>query len=150
MEPITLILIIVLFIIIGYLIYLNGRLNSIVKNMKKSEKSGPEQNIVSILQEIQDTAEKVLKKSEEFPDITEGLENKISSCIQKIGTNQNGSLSLEDKEIKDVAMAFLNNHGDGVVINFTNNRVSVKTIEKGQSHIKLSKEEEKAVDSALN
>ena len=140
---------VLLLVIIGYLVYLTVKISSLSQNTGEKVKEGPEKNIISILEEIQLSSERVMKKAEEFPGISEGLENKISLCLQKVGTSFRGDLSLEQQG-KDISLALLNNHGDGVVISFKDKNFIVKAIEKGQSHIKLSKEEEKAIDSALN
>jgi hypothetical protein len=108
--------------------------------------NGANNNILAILEEISEGSQKVMKKSEKFTSMTEEFEKQISICIQKVGTSSSSSV----EHSSDVAFALLNKHGDGIVVAFSKNNLSVKPIEKGHSPGKLTKKEEEAIDSALN
>lgn len=154
MGSLPLIITIVLFIILlSYSIYLTNSVklfNDRLKNLEKP-KDDPGKNIISILEEIQEGSEKILNKTESFPDITEKLDKRISLCIQKIGISGVETFSSAEKKSDDTALALLNYHGDGIVISFNkDNIINIKSLEKGQSHSKLTRKEEEAIGQALN
>jgi len=86
-----------------------------------------------------------MKKSEKFTSMTEEFDKQISLCIQRVGVSSSSSSDGSN----DLAFALLNKHGDGIVIAFSKNNLSVKPLEKGHSPGKLTKKEEEAIDSAL-
>ncbi|OQA20013.1 MAG: hypothetical protein BWY64_00474 [bacterium ADurb.Bin363] len=90
-----------------------------------------------------------MRKADTFSAITEDFEKRISNCIERIGLSRSDVFSSETKS-NDVSLALLSKHGDGVVISFSKNNFTVKTIGKGQFPGKLTKKEEEAIDSALN
>jgi len=120
----------------------NKRDNTVTAPSVSSE---PNNNILAILEEIREGSQRVMKKSEKFTSMTEDFDKQISLCIQKVGI----STSSSSEGSNDVAFALLNKQGDGIVIAFNKNNLSVKPLEKGHSPGKLTKKEEEAIDSAL-
>lgn len=143
--------IVILLLIIAYLIYLTLRIGTLSnkKETKKTTDSGSNNNLLAILEEIREGSLKVLRKADTFSAITEDFEKRISNCIERIGLSRSDVFSSETKS-NDVSLALLSKHGDGVVISFSKNNFTVKTIGKGQFPGKLTKKEEEAIDSALN
>ena len=136
-------------VIIIYLCYLTVKINSITKkSSENNNKPSSEKSIISILEEIQESSEKVLKKADDFSGSLEKTEDKISLCIQKVGLSRLEPFTSEGKS-EEMAVALLNSYGDGIVISINKNNFKIKALEKGQFPGKLSSEEEKAIDSAL-
>ncbi len=147
---ILILIIITLVFIIAYLIRLTFIIVSLTKKEDKtvnipSVNNEPNNNILAILEEIREGSQRVMKKSEKFTSMTEEFDKQISLCIQKVGISSSSSSDGSN----DVAFALLNKQGDGIVIAFNKNNLSVKPLEKGHSPGKLTKKEEEAIDSAL-
>lgn len=82
----------------------------------------------------------------------ENTENKVQKCIQKVGFIKYSAHDTGKNELS-FAIAMLDNNNDGIVLNEVHTRntsnIYAKQIEAGNSIVRLSEEENIALDKAL-
>ena len=129
-------------------------LNKINKNYKKfMKKIGNGNNIEEILRDYINKVEDVNNNNKEIIKYCEKLEKEISICIKKVGMVRYSAFKDTGSDLS-FALALLNNNNDGVVLNGIYSRemsnIYAKQIKNGKSNNKLSEEEAKALEIAVN
>lgn len=149
-----------LFVLIGGIILLlilyiinMIQLSKIKKSYSKfMEKLGSGNNIDEMLRAYIYEVERVTKKNEEIVSYCKELDNHIAKCTQKIGIVRYNAFRDTGSDLS-FALALLNEHNDGVVLNGIYARdmsnIYAKPIENGQSKYTLSNEEKEALDKAI-
>lgn len=130
------------------------KLKNINKNYKKFiKKLGNGNNIDEILKKYIEKVEDVDSKNKEIIEYCNRLDNNISLCIRKIGMVRYSAFKDTGSDLS-FALALLNDNNDGVLLNGIYSRemsnIYAKQINNGKSNNKLSEEESKALDIALN
>lgn len=150
-----------LLIILGLmLLLLILYISSIVKlsKLRKSysifmKKLGNGNNIDEMLKQYIDEVERVKKQNGEIISYCERLDTNIENCTQKIGIVRYNAFKDVGSDLS-FALALLNEHNDGIVLNGIYARdmsnIYAKTVENGQSKYALSDEEKEAIQRAIN
>lgn len=149
-----------LFILLGTIIvllilYINNtvKLNKIEKSYSKfMERLGNGNNVDEMLRAYIYEVEKVANKNEEIVSYCKELDKHIARCTQKIGMVRYNAFRDTGSDLS-FALALLNEHNDGVVLNGIYARdmsnIYAKPIENGQSKYALSNEEKDALLKAI-
>lgn len=142
--------IILLALYIANSIKLNKLRKSYANFMKKL---GNGNNVDEMLRAYIFEVEKVAKKNEEIVSYYEGLNEHIARCTQKVGMVRYNAFRDTGSDLS-FALALLNEHNDGVVLNGIYARdmsnIYAKPIENGESKYVLSNEEKEALNKAIN
>ncbi len=150
-----------LYIILGFnllllILYFSNiiKLKKLNKNYKKFiNKLGNGNNIEGILRNYIERVEKIENKNEELTKYCSKLDQEISLSIKKIGIVRYNAFKDTGSDLS-FALALLNDNLDGVVLNGIYSRamsnIYAKQIINGKSNNKLSEEESKALEIALN
>ena len=130
------------------------KLKNINKNYKKFiKKLGNGNKIDESLKKYIEKVEDVDSKNKEIIEYCNRLDNNISLCIRKIGMVRYSAFKDTGSDLS-FALALLNDNNDGVLLNGIYSRemsnIYAKQINNGKSNNKLSEEESKALDIALN
>ena len=143
-------IIILLALYIGNSIKLNKLRKSYANFMKKL---GNGNNVDEMLRAYIYEVEKVEKKNEEIISYYKELNDHISKCTQKVGMVRYNAFKDTGSDLS-FALALLNEHNDGVVLNGIYARdmsnIYAKPIENGESKYVLSNEEKEALNKAIN
>ena len=136
-------------------LYISSLLNlkKINKNYKKfMKKIGNGNNIEEMLQKYLEKVEEVNVKNEEIINYCTRLDKDISLCIKKIGMVRYSAFKDTGSDLS-FALALLNDNNDGVLLNGIYSRemsnIYAKQVNQGKTNAKLSDEEKKALDIAL-
>ncbi|MBO4815520.1 MAG: DUF4446 family protein [Clostridia bacterium] len=130
------------------------QLKKINKNYKKCmKKLGNGNNIEEILNNYINKVEDVDNKNKEIIKYCEKLNNEISICIKKVGMVRYSAFKDTGSDLS-FALALLNDNNDGVILNGIYSRemsnIYAKQIKNAKSNNKLSEEEAKALEIAVN
>lgn len=130
------------------------QLKKINKNYKKfMKKIGNGNNIEEILKDYINKVEDVQNKNDEIINYCKKLNNEISVCIKKVGIVRYSAFKNTGSDLS-FALALLNDNNNGVILNGIYSRemsnIYAKQIKNGKSNNKLSEEEAKALEIAVN
>ena len=130
------------------------KLKKINKNYKTfMKKLGNGNNIEEILKKYIQKVEEVDGKNKEIMEYCNRLEKDISLCIKKIGMVRYSAFKDTGSDLS-FALALLNEKNDGVILNGIYSRemsnIYAKQVKEGKTNNKLSEEEEKALQIAIN
>ena len=130
------------------------KLNKINKNYKNfMKKLGNGNNIDEMLREYIDKVEEVDNKNKDILEYCNRLDKNISLCIKKIGMVRYSAFKDTGSDLS-FALALLNDNNDGVLLNGIYSRemsnIYAKQIKEGKTINKLTEEEERALEIALN
>ena len=144
------------FNILFFILYFSNsiKLKKLNNNYKKfMKKLGNGNNIEDILKNYINRVEKIEHKNEEIIKYCSNLEKEISLSIKKIGMVRYNAFKDTGSDLS-FALALLNDNYDGVILNGIYSRemsnIYAKQIINGKSNNKLSEEEAKALEIALN
>ena len=129
-------------------------LKRINKNYKKFlKKLGNGNNIEEILKKYIQKVEEVDNKNQETIKYCERLNREISVCIKKVGMVRYSAFKDTGSDLS-FALALLNDNNDGIILNGIYSRemsnIYAKQIKNSKSNNKLSEEEAKALEIAVN
>ena len=144
---ITSLILLILFIIVSV------RLKNLNKNYKEfMKKLGNGTNIEDSLKKYVEQVENVKEKTEELGKYCKKLDSEMMACIQKTGMVRYSAFKDTGSDLS-FALALLDNHNDGVVLNGIYSRemsnIYAKQVIKGETSNKLSDEEKKAIQLAV-
>lgn len=130
------------------------KLSKINKNYKKfMKKIGNGNNIEEMLKNYIDKVEYVNNKNEEIIKYCNKLDNNISLCIKKIGMVRYNAFKDTGSDLS-FALALLNDNNDGIILNGIYSRemsnIYAKQVNEGKTNNKLSEEERRALEIAIN
>jgi len=130
------------------------KLKKINKNYKVfMKKLGNGNNIEEILKKYIQKVEEVDSKNKEIEQYCNSLEKDISLCIKKIGMVRYSAFKDTGSDLS-FALALLNEKNDGVILNGIYSRemsnIYAKQVKEGKTNNKLSEEEDKALQIAIN
>lgn len=130
------------------------KLNKIKKNYSKfMERLGNGNNVDEMLRAYIYEVERVSNKNEEIVSYLEKINQNIAKCTQKIGIIRYNAFKDTGSDLS-FALALLNEHNDGIVLNGIYARdmsnIYAKPIEEGQSRYALSEEEKEAIRRAIS
>lgn len=129
-------------------------LNKINKNYKKfMKKLGNGNNIDEMLHKYISKVEEVDSRNDDIIKYCNRLDKEVSLCIKKIGMVRYSAFKNTGSDLS-FALALLNDNNDGVILNGIYSRemsnIYAKQIQSGKANNKLSEEESKALEIALN
>lgn len=135
-------------------IYNLVKLKKINKGYKRFiKKLGNGNNIEEMLKCYIEKVELVESENKKIIKYGNKLENEISLCISKVGMVRYNAFKDSGSDLS-FALALLNKNNSGVLLNGIYSRemsnIYAKNIINGESKNKLSEEENKAIDIALN
>ena len=117
------------------------------------KKLGNGNNIEEILKKYIQKVEEVDGKNKEIMEYCNRLEKDISLCVKKIGMVRYSAFKDTGSDLS-FALALLNEKNDGVILNGIYSRemsnIYAKQVKEGKTNNKLSEEEEKALQIAIN
>ena len=130
------------------------QLKKINKNYKNfMKKLGNGNNIEEILNNYISKVEDVDYKNKEIIKYCEKLNDEISICIKKVGIVRYNAFKDTGSDLS-FALALLNDNNDGIILNGIYSRemsnIYAKQIKNARSSNKLSEEETKALEIAVN
>ena len=130
------------------------QLKKINKNYKNfMKKLGNGNNIEEILNNYISKVEDVDYKNKEIIKYCEKLNDEISICIKKVGIVRYNAFKDTGSDLS-FALALLNDNNDGIILNGIYSRemsnIYAKQIKNARSNNKLSEEETKALEIAVN
>ena len=130
------------------------KLKKLNKNYKTFiKKLGNGNNIEEILKSYIKQVEETNSKNEEIISYCNKLNENISLCIKKIGIIRYSAFKDTGSDLS-FALALLNDKNDGVILNGIYSRemsnIYAKQIKNGKCNNKLSEEENKALEIAVN
>lgn len=130
------------------------KLKKINNNYKKfMKKVGNGNNIDEILKDYLEKVENISKKNDETYSYCTKLEEEISTCLKKVGMVRYSAFKDTGSDLS-FALALLDENNDGVLLNGIYSRemsnIYAKQIKEGKSTSRLSEEEEKAIEIAIN
>ena len=130
------------------------KLNKTNKNYKKfMKKLGNGNNIDEMLKKCIEISEKVSNENKEICEYCNKLEKELSDCIKKVGMVRYSAFKDTGSDLS-FALAMLNDKNNGVLLNGIYSRemsnIYAKQIIDGKANSKISEEEEKALDIAIN
>ena len=130
----------------------------LLKKMNKKykifmKKIGNGQNLEDVLNNYLKKVEDVEKNNKEIIKYCEKLDEEISICIKKVGMVRYNAFQDTGSDLS-FALALLNDHNDGVILNGIYSRemsnIYAKKIKNSKCNNKLSEEETKALEIAIN
>jgi len=130
----------------------------LLKKMNKKykifmKKIGNGQNLEDVLNNYLQKVEDVEKNNKEIIKYCEKLDEEISICIKKVGMVRYNAFQDTGSDLS-FALALLNDHNDGVILNGIYSRemsnIYAKKIKNSKCNNKLSEEETKALEIAIN
>ena len=141
------------------LILLIGFIVAILKisNMNKKYKNfmlkiGNGKNIEEDLENYMYRVERVEKENTEIKSFIQTIDKDIEKCIQKVGIVRYNAFKDTGSDLS-FALALLNEHNDGVVLNGIYSRemsnIYAKPVKDGKSSYTVSEEEEEAIKKAI-
>ena len=146
-SGLVLLLIILYIITIVYISKLNKKYKKLIKKLSNGE------NIEEVLNNYFNQVEDVQNKNLEIIKYCDKLKNEISICIKKIGMVRYNAFKDTGSDLS-FALALLNDNNDGIILNGIYSRemsnIYAKQIRAGKSNNKLSEEEVKALEIAVN
>lgn len=130
------------------------KLRKINKNYKTFiKKLGNGNNIDEMLEKYINKVENIDLQNKEIIEYCNRLDNNLSLCIRKIGIVRYSAFKDTGSDLS-FALALLNDNNDGVLLNGIYSRemsnIYAKQISNGKSNNKLSEEESKALEIAIN
>lgn len=149
------IIILIINVVLLLLYVLNSiKLNKLRKNYSDfMTKLGKGDNINDMLQKYVKNVEDIKKENKEIEQYCQKLEEDSKLNLKKIGMIRYNAYKDTGSELS-FALAILNEHDSGIVLNGIYGRdtsnIYSKPIFEGKSEYALSKEEEKAVEKAIN
>lgn len=152
----TFLIIVAVFLVIMFIgmciaLIRTANLNKRYKNFMK--KLGNGKDLEEDLENYMYRVEKVEKQNAEIASFCKSLEEDVSTCIQKIGIVRYNAFKDTGSDLS-FALAMLDEKNDGVVLNGIYSRemsnIYAKPVENGTSKYTVSKEEQEAIDKAIN
>lgn len=145
------ILVIVLFLGMCIILIRIANLNKRYQQFMK--KLGNGRNIEEDLENYMYRVEKVEKQNADIISFCKGLEEDVTTCIQKIGIVRYNAFKDTGSDLS-FALAMLDEKNNGVVLNGIYSRemsnIYAKPVENGKSKYTISEEEQEAIDRAIN
>ena len=145
------ILVIVLFLGMCVILIRIANLNKRYQQFMK--KLGNGRNIEEDLENYMYRVEKVEKQNADIISFCKGLEEDVTTCIQKIGIVRYNAFKDTGSDLS-FALAMLDEKNNGVVLNGIYSRemsnIYAKPVENGKSKYTISEEEQEAIDRAIN
>ena len=145
------ILVIVLFLGMCIILIIIANLNKRYQQFMK--KLGNGRNIEEDLENYMYRVEKVEKQNADIISFCKGLEEDVTTCIQKIGIVRYNAFKDTGSDLS-FALAMLDEKNNGVVLNGIYSRemsnIYAKPVENGKSKYTISEEEQEAIDRAIN
>ena len=148
------ILIVINLLLIILYIFNNIKLSKMIsKNKSFMTKLGKGENVQEVLKEYIFKVEEVEMLSNDIIKRNERIEDNLGKCMQKVGLVRYTAFDNIGSDLS-FALAILNKENDGVVLNgiyqSEGSNIFSKPVVKGKSPYKLSEEEEKAINIAIN
>jgi ABC-type Na+ efflux pump permease subunit len=116
-------------------------------------KLGNGKNIEEDLQQFMNRVERVEIRSAELTNYCQNLDNNMMKCIQKVGIVRYSAFKDTGSDLS-FALAMLDEENSGVVLNGIYSRemsnIYAKPIEAGKTSYTLTKEEQEALEKAMN
>ena len=130
------------------------KLTKINKNYKKfMKKIGNGNNIEEMLKKYITKVEEIDTKNDEIVKYCNKLKDEISLSIKKVGMIRYSAFKNTGSDLS-FALALLNDANDGIILNGIYSRemsnIYAKQIRNGKCNNKLSEEESKALEIAIN
>ena len=145
------ILVIVLFLGMCIILIRIANLNKRYQQFMK--KLGNGRNIEEDLENYMYRVEKVEKQNADIISFCKGLEEDVTTCIQKIGIVRYNAFKDTGSDLS-FALAMLDEKNNGVVLNGIYSRemsnIYAKPVENGESKYTISAEEKEAIDKAIH
>ena len=145
------ILVIVLFLGMCIILIRIANLNKRYQQFMK--KLGNGRTIEEDLENYMYRVEKVEKQNADIISFCKGLEEDVTTCIQKIGIVRYNAFKDTGSDLS-FALAMLDEKNNGVVLNGIYSRemsnIYAKPVENGKSKYTISEEEQEAIDRAIN
>lgn len=142
---------IVLFIGMCIILIRTANLNKRYQQFMK--KLGNGRNIEEDLENYMYRVEKVEKQNVDIISFCKGLEEDVTTCIQKIGIVRYNAFKDTGSDLS-FALAMLDEKNNGVVLNGIYSRemsnIYAKPVENGESKYTISEEEQEAIDKAIH
>ena len=117
------------------------------------KKIGNGQNLEESLNKYLEKVENVENNTKEILKYCEKLDEEIAICIKKVGMVRYNAFQDTGSDLS-FALALLNDHNDGVILNGIYSRemsnIYAKKIKNSKCNNKLSEEETKALEIAIN
>jgi hypothetical protein len=119
---------------------------------RQFDKSEQPENLEAIITAITNRIKALEKKQTEASKYSRALKEQLGMAVQHVGIERFNSHMDEGGNLS-FAVALLDEHHSGMVITSVNgrqhNRIYVKGVTKGKSEVRLSEEENKALQSAI-
>ena len=145
------VLAIVLFI--GMIIILIRTANLNKRYQQFIKKLGNGRNIEEDLENYMYRVEKVERQNADILSFCKGLEEDVTTCIQKVGIVRYNAFKDTGSDLS-FALAMLDEKNNGVVLNGIYSRemsnIYAKPVENGESKYTISAEEKEAIDKAIH
>lgn len=142
---------IVLFI--GMIIILIRTANLNKRYQQFMKKLGNGRNIEEDLENYMYRVEKVERQNADILSFCKGLEEDVTTCIQKVGIVRYNAFKDTGSDLS-FALAMLDEKNNGVVLNGIYSRemsnIYAKPVENGESKYTISAEEKEAIDKAIH
>lgn len=154
-SNILIIVVIVINIMLFILYILNNiKLSKLRKNYSDfMTKLGKGENIEVMLKNYLAQVEDIKVENKEIEKYCATLENKENKCLQKIGLVRYNAYKDTGSDLS-FAVAILDEENTGIVLNGIyardSSNIYCKNVEKGESAYALSKEEQEAINRAVN
>ncbi len=152
-DTVVLLLVLLLFVLLGLVIYLMIKTSKINKKYETFiKKIGNGKNIEQDLKKYMERVEKVTKQNSEIARACDILDENLKVCIQKTGIVRYNAFKDTGSELS-FALALLDRENNGVVLNGIYSRdtsnIYAKPVKNGKSTYKASQEEEEAIAIAV-
>ena len=152
-DTVVLLLVLLLFVLLGLVIYLMIKTSKINKKYETFiKKIGNGKNIEQDLKKYMERVEKVTKQNSEIARACDILDENLKVCIQKTGIVRYNAFKDTGSELS-FALALLDRKNNGVVLNGIYSRdtsnIYAKPVENGKATYKASQEEEEAIAIAV-
>ena len=138
---------------IGMVIILIRTANINKRYQQFMKKLGNGRNIEEDLENYMYRVEKVEKQNADIVSFCKGLEEDVTTCIQKVGIVRYNAFKDTGSDLS-FALAMLDEKNNGVVLNGIYSRemsnIYAKPVENGESKYTISAEEQEAIDKAIH
>ena len=138
---------------IGMVIILIRTANLNKRYQQFMKKLGNGRNIEEDLENYMYRVEKVEKQNADIVSFCKGLEEDVTTCIQKVGIVRYNAFKDTGSDLS-FALAMLDEKNNGVVLNGIYSRemsnIYAKPVENGESKYTISAEEQEAIDKAIH
>lgn len=142
----------IILLAIGFIIMIIKLTNMNKQYRTFLKKLGNGKNIEDDLENYMYRVERVEKQNAEILNNMKVMQNDISKCIQKVGFVRYSAFKDTGSDLS-FALALLDEHNDGVVLNGIYSRemsnIYAKSVENGKSNYTVSEEEDEAIKKAV-